>query len=477
VEAGKCVGWDWEKNTGRSHCFGDLQTMFGIESDTYAGQVEEFRRLVHPEDLELVEQAIRDAGQDRKSYDAEFRVVRTDGAVHWVTARGKFDGASNGDLRLFGMAADVTERKKAEHKLRESEERFRLVANTAPVMIWMSDIGRLFSYFNQPWLEFTGCSTEAELGKGWAGILHPEDLESYLDICRTAFVRREPFQMEYRVRRQDGEYRWILDRGVPRFDSDGTFAGYIGSCIDVTDRKLAEDALATVGRRLIEAHEEERTWIARELHDDILQRLAVLAYELDQWGAEDSSSSPLPDALRNLQERIAEIAADTQTLSHRLHSSRLEFLGLAIAAKSYCEELSEKARVEIDFKNGYMPSTLPKEVSLCLFRVMQEALQNAVKHSGVLTFEVELSGTQDSVELKVADSGRGFEVQEAHSCRGLGLVSMRERLQIVQGELKVRSKPGAGTTVYARVPLKTPGHGLTACAEDENQISYKALTG
>ena len=189
--------------------------------------------------------------------------------------------------------------------------------------------------------------------------------------------------------------------------------GYIGSCIDVTGRKLAEDALATVGRRLIEAHEEERTWIARELHDDILQRLAVLAYELDQWGTEGSLSSPLPDHLRNLQERIAGIATDTQTLSHRLHSSRLEFLGLAVAAKSYCEELSEKAKVEIDFNNRDMPSTLPKEVSLCLFRVMQEALQNAVKHSGVLTFKVELIGMQDSVELKVADSGRGFEVQEA----------------------------------------------------------------
>ncbi len=601
VEAGKCVGWDWNKSNGRNYCFGDLQTVFGIESDTYAGQAEDFRRLVYPQDLELVEQAILDAGRNGKPYDAEFRVVRTDGTVRWLAARGKFDGAGNGDLRMLGMAADVTERrkaeearrqkevelekteklakvgawqwdtetdavswseelyriagldptqpapsfkehpklftteswerlsravgeslrtgtqykldlemprpdgttrwviargeairddngriaqlhgmvqditdrKKAEHKLRESEERFRLVANTAPVMIWMSDIGRLFSYFNQPWLEFTGCSTEAELGKGWVETVHPEDLGTYLDIYWIAFVRREPFQMEYRVRRHDGEYRWILDHGVPRFDSDGTFAGYIGSCIDVTGRKLAEDALATVGRRLIEAHEEERTWIARELHDDILQRLAVLAYELDQWGTEGSLSSPLPDHLRNLQERIAGIATDTQTLSHRLHSSRLEFLGLAVAAKSYCEELSEKAKVEIDFNNGDMPSTLPKEVSLCLFRVMQEALQNAVKHSGVLTFKVELSGTQDSVELKVADSGRGFEVQEALTCRGLGLVSMRERLQIVHGELKVQSKPEAGTTIYARVPLKTPSPQVTASYEDEYQIFDK----
>ncbi|MGC1421192.1 MAG: PAS domain S-box protein [Terracidiphilus sp.] len=727
VEAGKCVGWDWDKNTGRNHCFGDLQTVFGIESDSYAEQAEDFRRLVFPEDLELVEQAIMDAERDRKPYDAEFRVVRADGAVHWVSARGKFDGAGNGDLRMFGMAADVTdlkkaeearrqkeaelektqklakvggwrwdpetdsvswseelyriagldptqpapsykehpklytteswerlsraveeslrtgseykldlemtrpdgttrwvigrgeaisddngrivqlhgmvqditdrkraeqelqaseerlagivgsamdaiiavdeerrivlfnaaaekifgcaqdeavgtlidrfiperfrsehgaymrrfaefgsasramgtssalwairsnghefpmeasiariesqgrglftvtirditERRRAEEAIRESEQRFRLVANTAPVMIWMSDIGKLFNYFNQPWLEFTGCSSEAELRKSWAKMVHPEDLDAYLDIYRTAFVRRESFRLEYRVRRHDGEYRWILDHGVPRFDSDGTFAGYIGSCIDVTVRKLADDALATVGRRLIEAHEEERTWIARELHDDIIQRLAVLAYQLDQWGTEDSSNSPLPGHLLDLQEQIAGIAADTQTISHRLHSSRLDFLGLAIAARSYCKELSEKAKVEIDFNNADMPSTLPKEVSLCLFRVMQEALQNAVKHSGVQTFKVELSGTPDSVELKVADSGRGFEGQEALSCRGLGLVSMRERLQIVHGELKVQSKPGAGTTIYARVPLKTPENHVTASSENQSQV-------
>ena len=150
---------------------------------------------------------------------------RPDGTTRWVIARGEAIRDDNGRIaQLHGMVQDITDRKKAEHKLRESEERFRLVANTAPVMIWMSDIGRLFNYFNQPWLEFTGCSTEAELGKGWVESVHPEDLGTYLDIYWIAFVRREPFQMEYRVRRHDGEYRWILDHGVPRFDSDGTFA-------------------------------------------------------------------------------------------------------------------------------------------------------------------------------------------------------------------------------------------------------------
>ena len=139
---------------------------------------------------------------------------------------------------------DVTERHRAEQALRESEQRFRLVANTAPVLIWMSGPDKLCNYFNQPWLEFTGRSIEAELGNGWAEGVHPEDLKACLDTYIKAFDGRQPFKMQYRLRRHDGEYRWLLDIGVPRFNADGSFAGYIGSCIDVTDHKLAEEALS-----------------------------------------------------------------------------------------------------------------------------------------------------------------------------------------------------------------------------------------
>ena len=143
-----------------------------------------------------------------------------------------------------------------------------------------------------------------------------------------------------------------------------------------------------------------------------------------------------------------------QGLSHRLHSSKLEYLGLSTAANSFCKELSEHNRVQIKFSHAGIPRTLSKEVSLCLFRVLQEALQNAVKHSGVRNFTVDLRGTEESIELTVADIGSGFEEQEAFTRHGLGLISMRERLQLVHGELSVKSKPGAGTTIHARVRLK-----------------------
>ena len=345
-----------------------------------------------------------------------------------------------------------TERRKAEGAIRESEKRFRLVANTAPVMIWTAGTDRKCSYVNKTWLDFTGRAPEEELGDSWAGGLHPDDVRSSLQTYAEAFERRESFELHYRLRRHDGEFRWVLDKGVPRFNPDGSFAGYIGSCIDITERKLAEEGLATIGRRLIEAQEQERTWIGRELHDDINQRLALLAFELD--GGNRHSTEQLSEVVRHTQERIIQISEDVQGLSHRLHSSKLEYFGLASAAGSFCKELSEQAKVEIQFNHSEIPRTLSKEVSLCLFRVLQEALQNAVKHSGVRKFTVDLLSTAESIELAVADTGTGFEEQDAFTRHGLGLISMRERMQLVHGELSVKSKPGAGTTIRARAPLR-----------------------
>ena len=354
------------------------------------------------------------------------------------------------------LAALAEEHEQAAQVVRESEERFRLVANTAPVMIWMAGTDRLCTYVNQPWLEFTGRPLEAELGNGWVESVHPEDLNRCMHTYTQAFDRRESFQMEYRLRRHDGEYRWLSDIGVPRFNPDHSFAGYIGSCTDVTERKLAEESLADVGRKLIEAHEEERTWIARELHDDVNQRMALLAIELDRWNQQlPPSAVEFHDHIHHASQRLSDIAADIQALSHRLHSSKLEYLGLVAAAKSFCKELSEQQKVEIDFSHTAIPRSVPKEISLCLFRVLQETLQNAVKHSGVRHFKVELRGTEGEIQLTVSDLGVGFDPQDAIHRRGLGLISMRERMQLVSGEISIKSQPGGGTTIHARVPFNS----------------------
>jgi len=345
----------------------------------------------------------------------------------------------------------------------ESEQRFRHVANAAPVMIWMSGTDKLCTYVNQTWLDLTGRRVTAELGNGWLESIHAEDVKPCFDIYSHAFDRREPFTMQYRVRRHDGDYRWVLDRGVPRFNADDSFAGYIGSCVDITDRKQAEETLSSVSRRLIDAQEQERTRIARELHDDINQRIAMLAVDLDVLQQEPPDSSvELQNRLDELRERLSEIGSEIQAISHRLHSSKLEYLGLVAACKGFCKEVAEHNKVTVDFTAEDIPSAVPQEVSLCLFRVLQESLNNGIKHSGAEHFDVQLRGVSGDIQLKVHDHGIGFDAAAAIVSRGLGLISMRERVSLVKGTLLITSKPMGGTEITVRVPVVAKGASQTA---------------
>jgi PAS domain S-box-containing protein len=396
------------------------------------------------------------------------------GAVH---ERGPFTGSEPLNnvmsLQLFllfaatpfmVLAVLAEERREAEQTLRESEQRFRLVADTAPALIWMADSNKLCTYFNKPWLEFTGRSIDFELGNGWAEGVHPDDLRRYMDTYTKAFDRREEFRIEYRLRRHDGEYRWVLVIGVPRFSQERSFVGYIGSGVDVTDRKLAEEALAKVGRRLIEVQEQERTRIARELHDDISQRLAVLAVDLEKLQQYPPILPEVRNRMGRLQKQTCEIATDIQTLSHQLHSSTLECLGIVAAMRGFCKEFSEQQDMEIDFRSHNSPSSLSPDISLCLFRVLQEALHNSAKHSGVRHVEVLLWGTPGEVHLTVRDSGAGFDSESAKQSRGLGLISMEERLKLVKGTLLIEAQPKRGTTIHAGVPLSSGSDPIRAAS-------------
>jgi PAS domain S-box-containing protein len=422
-----------------------LCSMLGFSEEEMAGK--HCVEFSPPDDAQkdwALFQQLRAGSIDR--YRLEKRFFRRDGSLIWGRLSISILDSPPVPL-VVAMVEDIT-------PLRESEERFRFVANAAPVMIWICDSEKRCTYFNRPWLEFTGRPMEAELGGGWADGVHPDDRHRCIDTYTQAFDRRQPFTMEFRLRRHDGQYRWILNSGVPRSDQDGSFGGYIGSALDVTDRKIAEQALSSLGGRLIEAQEQERRHIARELHDDVSQKLAMLSLDLQQFARIfPDSEVTMHHRLDSLMQRISEVTGDVRALSHRLHSSRLEVLGLVSTVRDFCRQLAEQRNVQIDFTHSEVPDDLPLAVSLCLFRVLQEGLSNAVKHSGARHFEVRLERVPDQLQLTIRDQGVGFDPGKAMYDKGIGLISMRERVSLLKGTMSIRSEPQVGTEIKFRVPV------------------------
>jgi PAS domain S-box-containing protein len=357
-------------------------------------------------------------------------------------------------LLIAGLLWQRARKRKAEAVLRESEERFRVMADSTPSLVWMCDPHGKITYLSERWIEFTGREPLAGYGDSWIEYIHPDDVKNVLDVYWQALKDHRAFSNECRLRRSDGVYRWMFDVASPRVNGDGSFAGFIGSAIDTTDQKLAQQALEKISGQLIEAQEQERSRIARELHDDICQRLAVLSMEIDQANLTvDGPRAGTKKKLGEIGKLCSEIGSDIQSLSHQLHSSILDCLGIATAIRGFCDELSKQYDISIEFTERNVRKHLPKDISLCLFRIAQEALHNAVKYSEVTQFAVELSENVDTIQLLVIDRGAGFAVEEVKKEGGLGLVSMQERAHLVHGTVFVESKPGEGTKITAVVPL------------------------
>ena len=235
--------------------------------------------------------------------------------------------------------------------------------------------------------------------------------------------------------------------------ADGSLVGASKIARDITEQKRAEEAISSVSRRLIEAQEQERTRIARELHDDIGQRLALLTIELTGLAAPSPESPEVERRTMELSRQASQLASDVQSMSHELHSAKIDILGLATGMRTFCTEFADQQKARVDFTSRDLPAQLPSNVSLCLYRVLQEALHNAAKHSGVHEFRVQLWGSNGEIHLTVKDPGAGFDVEAARASRGLGLVSMKERIKLVDGTLSIDSRLQHGTTIHARVPV------------------------
>ncbi len=336
---------------------------------------------------------------------------------------------------------------------REKETGSCSFADSVPSFIWIAGVDKKCVFVNKAWLDFRGRMLEQERGDGWIEGVHPADVEACLRTFFEAFDARVAFTMEYRFRRHDGQFRWISSHGVPQFNSKEEFLGYIGSCIDNTDRVTAEREARELSERLINAQEGERARVAQELHDDVSQRLARLALDLGRLQNLQRPHVDFDAVVAGVREELMRLNEDVHALSYNLHPSVLVDLGLDAALKAECDHVSRRSAIAISLKLRDLPRAVPRDVALGVFRVAQEALRNAAEHGRAESIDVTLRGVDDGLQLAVRDNGIGFDPSRHRHHPSLGLASMKARIRLLNGELDLESAPGEGTMVVAWVPV------------------------
>jgi len=357
------------------------------------------------------------------------------------------------------VARDITQQKQAERALRESEQRFRVITDASPIMVWMSGTDKLCYYFNKGWLDFVGRTLEQESGNGWTDHVHPEDFDHCLQAYASNFDARRPFEMEYRMRHHTGQYRWILDRGVPRYAPDGKFEGYVGGCLDIHDQKEAAEKvrIADDMTRLMKAQDEERRRIARELHDSAGQTLTVLGMNLAQLVHRAESIAPeVAREGKEIEAMVQQLHREIRTTSYLLHPPLLDESGLASALSWYVEGLAERSHIAITLDVADNVGRLPSEMELAIFRLVQECLTNIHRHSGSGTAFIRIACEGESVRIQVQDHGKGISPERLSDIQsrgsGVGIRGIRERIRQFHGEMKIESN-GSGTSVIVSIPM------------------------
>jgi two-component system NarL family sensor kinase len=409
--------------------------------------------LLHPDFREAVQAKAlaRLRGEQPVPSRYQFAILTKSGEKRWL----EFSGALtelNGKPAILASAFDVTATKRAEQELKERVMYMDALIANSPLGIVIMDQKQLVRFCN-PAFERMFFFSESEIqGKNLDDLIASHDKAEAARLSEAVKAGGVVHATAQR-RRKDGTLIDVELHGVRVYSGDD-FVGAFAIYQDITERKRSEEKLAALRKRLARAQEEERARIARDLHDDAGQRLALLNIDLERLKQSSvNHKSSLAQELEALAKVASEIASDVHNVSRRLHPSQVELLGLAKALDNFCRDFAARNSMEIRFVNERPDGKLPQEASLCLFRVAQEAVRNAHKHSGCHRALVELDEIAGSLRLRVSDEGAGFDPNSMDSNPGLGLLSMEERLHSLGGELTVNSRPGAGTCIEASIPL------------------------
>jgi len=444
-------------------------------------------KVHHPEHVERVVRKIRACFEAGETWEDTFPLRGRDGRYRWFLSRAvPIRDASGRILRWFGTNTDITELREADAALRESEARFRAMADSAPVLIWLADTDRRCTWFNRPWLDFTGRTMEQQLGEGWMAAIHAADVDRCLRTFSEASDRRREFRTEYRLRRHDGEYRWMLDHGVPLFGPTGRFAGYVGSCIDITDMVAARTALEHQQARLEEAVR-LRTEQLEESHRRlrISERMASIG-TLSAGLGHDMANILLPIRLR-LDAIEPLVSRDELRAELREIRSSIEYLqNLSSGLRMLVVDPSERTSGDATELQGWwrkastvlktavppgitlrsdLPETetwvhlAPTALTQSVFNLVQNAIDALRRSEGGLV-EIAAIVRADAVMLSVRDNGPGMPPEVRERCTqpffttktrgmstGLGLALVYGMVKEAGGALEIESAPGQGTTV------------------------------
>ncbi len=357
----------------------------------------------------------------------------------------------NYDMHRAAMLTEKLEEREA--RLTETLDQLQLSAAAANVGMWTRKIGEeIFGSAKRRARSGVSRSGEPFTREGLLQNIHPADRELFFNTVRELEEGKNEFQMEYRVLSTDGNIRWIHSRGKVEPVNGARFIR--GAIVDITKLKMAEEAIHELSGKLMNAQEKERARLARELHDDLSQSIALLSIQLATLRNEPKDLAYVKHQLDQFVSDVERLSGDVRRISHELHPARLTPARARNSSScGFCRELSAAHPVDIDFEAENLPRDLPQDISLCLYRVTQESLQNVIKHSGATSARVNVKFEYGEVLLSVSDNGNGFDRAATDTKEALGLISIDERVRAVKGEAKVISTVGAGTKIEVRVPV------------------------
>ncbi len=470
MNAVKMYSWEIDVETRQGIISPNAAEVLGFERGAEPTDLQlQISTVIHPDDRARVAEALERSFVTGEFHEEQRFIAPHTEEIVWAETQGIARRDESGKpVKIFGVTQNITDRKLADDALRESEENFRNLADNISQFAWMTDETGSIFWYNERWYEYTGTSFEQMQGWGWTAVHHPDEVDRVIDRFERHIKSGEVWEDTFPLRSKTGEYRWFLSRARPIRDENGKIVRWFGTNTDITESIEAERTLAEKRslQRLVAAQEEERTRIARDIHDHLGQQLTALRLKLQILRSQGGSVPEVNELIEEIQTIAEKLDEDIDFIAWELRPSALDNIGLVSALDRFVREWSNHFEVEADFHSAlFGPKRLGPDIEPVLYRIAQEALNNISKHSQATKISVILARERGCAVLSISDNGIGFDPEkrdfDGSRDQGVGLIGMSERAAYVGGTIEIQSDAGKGTTVTVRIPLPTKDRKLS----------------